>query len=113
LLVFGATPGIAWVFAISYGMSNGVLTIARATVPATLLGSEQIGSVLGNLARPSVVTRAVAPWVFAAVADVAGSTAALAVLAAASFAGLALFLPLMPGRSVEAGVAGEPAGSRG
>jgi predicted MFS family arabinose efflux permease len=96
LLATGAAPGLAWVFAISYGMSNGVLTIARATVPALLLGSDRIGSVLGNLARPSVVTRALAPWAFAAIVHAAGTTVALGVIAAAAVAGALLFVPLMP-----------------
>jgi hypothetical protein len=96
LLATGAAPGLAWVFAISYGMSNGVLTIARATVPASLLGSDKIGSVLGNLARPSVVTRAIAPWAFAAIVHVGGTVAGLGVLAAAAVAGVLLFIPLMP-----------------
>lgn len=96
LLATGAAPILAWVFVVSYGMSNGVLTIARATVPATLLGSDRIGSVLGSLARPSVVTRAIAPWAFAALVHVAGTTVALAVLAAAAVAGALLFVPLVP-----------------
>jgi hypothetical protein len=98
LLATSAAPGLAWAFAISYGMSNGVLTIARATVPAALLGSDQIGSVLGSLARPSVVTRALAPWAFAAIVHVAGTVAALGVLAAAAGAGVLVFGPLVARR---------------
>jgi MFS family permease len=98
LLATGAAPILAWVFVVSYGMSNGVLTIARATVPATLLGSDRIGSLLGSLARPSVVTRAIAPWAFAAIVHVAGTTVALSVLAAAAIAGALLFVPLVRSR---------------
>lgn len=53
-------------FAISYGASNGILTIARGAVPAELFGAQQQGALLGALARPSFVTKALAPALFAA-----------------------------------------------
>jgi hypothetical protein len=96
LLLIGASPALAWVFAATYGMSNGVLTIARATVPAALLGSENIGSLLGRLARPSVVTRAIAPWAFAATTEVAGAIAGTALLLVASLAAVGFYAALLP-----------------
>jgi predicted MFS family arabinose efflux permease len=81
LAMTAATPSLAWAFVIAFGMSNGVLTIARATIPVALFGSEGIGDILGRLGRPAVVARAVAPWCFAVVADAAGSTTAVALLA--------------------------------
>jgi len=59
-LVFGA------LFALCYGASNGILTIARGTVPAELFGPQQQGALLGALARPSFIAKALAPGVFAA-----------------------------------------------
>ena len=59
-LVFGA------LFAISYGASNGILTIARGTAPVELFGAQQQGALLGALARPSFVAKALAPALFAA-----------------------------------------------
>jgi predicted MFS family arabinose efflux permease len=59
-IVFGA------LFALCYGASNGILTIARGTVPAELFGAQQQGALLGALARPSFVAKALAPALFAA-----------------------------------------------
>ena len=53
-------------FALCYGASNGILTIARGTVPAELFGAQQQGTLLGALARPSFVAKALAPALFAA-----------------------------------------------
>lgn len=53
-------------FALCYGASNGILTIARGTVPAELFGPQQQGALLGALARPSFFAKALAPALFAA-----------------------------------------------
>ena len=51
----------AFAFALVYGASNGVMTIVRGTVPAELFGRRDFGALLGRLARPQLVARAVAP----------------------------------------------------
>lgn len=61
----GAT-GFGVLFALCYGASNGILTIARGTVPAELFGPQQQGALLGALARPSFIAKAFAPALFAA-----------------------------------------------
>jgi predicted MFS family arabinose efflux permease len=48
-------------FAIPYGWSNGLMTIARGTVPAELFGTRGYGALLGRLALPQFVLRAIAP----------------------------------------------------
>jgi hypothetical protein len=57
--------GPAWIlalaFALMYGWSNGVMTIVRGTVPAELFGSRGYGALLGRLARPSFICKAIAP----------------------------------------------------
>jgi len=58
---------LAALFAMLYGFANGVLTIARGTVPAELFGRNAYGALLGRLARPQLVARAVAPLALAAV----------------------------------------------
>jgi Na+-translocating ferredoxin:NAD+ oxidoreductase RnfD subunit len=58
---------MAALFAVLYGFANGVLTIARGTVPAELFGRDAYGALLGRLARPQLVARAVAPLALAAV----------------------------------------------
>jgi hypothetical protein len=52
---------VALAFAIPYGWSNGVMTIVRGTVPAELFGQREYGALLGRLARPQFLAKAVAP----------------------------------------------------
>lgn len=52
-------------FAVCYGASNGILTIARGTVPTELFGSHGQGELFGALARPSFFAKAFAPALFA------------------------------------------------
>jgi hypothetical protein len=64
LVVFTQVRGVwivALVFAIPYGWSNGVMTIVRGTVPAELFGTRGYGALLGRLAGPQFVLKAVAP----------------------------------------------------
>ena len=70
LLLFAlahAAPPAAYAFAGVYGASNGVMTIARGTVPAELFGRRDFGTLLGRLARPQLVARAMAPVMLALV----------------------------------------------
>ena len=52
---------VALAFAIVYGWSNGVMTIVRGTVPAELFGQRGYGALLGRLARPQFILKAIAP----------------------------------------------------
>ena len=52
---------VALAFAGMYGWSNGVMTIVRGTVPGELFGHRQFGALLGRLARPQFVAKAIAP----------------------------------------------------
>ncbi len=64
LAIFAVQSGnfaLAVLFAVLYGWSNGVLTIVRGTVPAELFGREGYGALLGRLAMPQVIARALAP----------------------------------------------------
>ena len=51
----------ALAFAALYGWSNGIMTIVRGTVPAELLGHSGYGALLGRLAQPQFIARAIAP----------------------------------------------------
>lgn len=57
----------AFLFAALYGFSNGIMTIVRATVPAELYGRVGYGVLLGKLARPAFIAKAVAPVTFSVV----------------------------------------------
>ena len=64
LLLLSQVRGLmltALAFALVYGFSNGVMTIVRGTVPAELFGRRDFGTLLGRLARPQLIARAVAP----------------------------------------------------
>ncbi|MGC1818363.1 MAG: MFS transporter, partial [Casimicrobiaceae bacterium] len=52
---------VALAFALLYGWSNGVMTIVRGTVPAELFGQRDYGALLGRLARPQFMLKAIAP----------------------------------------------------
>ncbi len=87
---------VALLFALLFGLSNGVVTIVRGTVPAELFGRVGYGRILGNLAAPALFARAVAPLAFAPLASAQTTPTGwlvallvLAVLSAASF-GLAV-----------------------
>jgi len=69
LVVFtqlSASFALAVVFVTLYGWSNGVMTIVRSTVPAEIIGRERYGELLGRLAKPQLITRALAPAALAA-----------------------------------------------
>jgi hypothetical protein len=104
VLVAGVKIGIvaALVFAGFYGLSNGVMTIVRGTVPAELFGRAGYGALLGRLAAPSLVARAAAPValaMFAAPRDAPqGALIVLLALAALSLAAyfVAIRRPVRP-----------------
>lgn len=75
-------------FALLHGSGNGILTIARGTVPLALFGPENYGYRLGLLGMPSRFLSALAPFVFAVLLEHIGS-AILLVTAALSLAALA------------------------
>ncbi|MFO1314466.1 MAG: MFS transporter [Burkholderiales bacterium] len=65
LAVFTQVGGVwivALAFAIPYGWANGIMTIVRGTVPAELFGHREYGALLGRLALPQFVLKAVAPF---------------------------------------------------
>ena len=95
MILLNVIPGeIAFgtLFALCYGASNGILTIARGTVPVELFGAQQQGALLGALARPSFIAKALAPSIFAAGLSAGFSLqAGVALLALFSGIGLASF----------------------
>ena len=62
-LLHGASP-LAFAVAGLYGISNGLMTIVRGVVPAELYGRRDYSVLLGRLARPAFVARALAPFAF-------------------------------------------------
>ena len=84
-------PGALSIFVVLYGAGNGLLTIARGTVPLALFGPAGYGERTGLLGAPARAVQAVAPLAFGLLLDELG-LAAIAVAAGASLAALvALF----------------------
>jgi hypothetical protein len=86
LLPFSAA--LAAIFAVMYGTANGLLTIARGTVPLTLFGASGYGRLVGRIGGPFLVVQALAPVVVTYVAERASDAAGLTLVA--GFAGVAL-----------------------
>lgn len=64
LVVFGGPA--AYAFAVIHGAGNGILTIAKGTLPLALFGAAGYGERLGWLNAPARVLQAAAPVVFGA-----------------------------------------------
>lgn len=85
LLFLGGGAGWAAVpFAVLYGVSIGMNTIARGTVPLALFGPKGYGARLGRLAAPAFIAESIAPVAYAFVIAWHGAWAGLAVAAIAS-----------------------------
>ncbi len=70
LLVFaGISSRVAVIFALVYGVSNGVMTIARGALPIAMFGVAGYGKVIGRIARPAQILQAVAPFAFASIIE--------------------------------------------
>lgn len=70
LALFG--PPAAMVFAFLYGAGNGLLTIARGTVPLVIFGPHGYGARNGLLGAPARTAQAFAPILFGLLLDVIG-----------------------------------------
>ncbi len=65
LAIFTQVHGVwivALAFVIPYGWANGIMTIVRGTVPAEMFGQRNYGALLGRLALPQFITKAIAPF---------------------------------------------------
>ena len=88
--IFGAPAASA--FALLHGSGNGILTIARGTLPLSIFGPKDFGYRLGIIGAPARMAQAVAPLAFGLLIDVMG-TKVLMVSSALSLSALAaLFL---------------------
>ena len=68
-----AGGGAASVFAIFFGLGNGILTIARGTLPLAIFGSQNYGYRLGIIGAPARMAQAAAPLAFGLLIDSVGS----------------------------------------
>jgi predicted MFS family arabinose efflux permease len=82
----------ASVFAVFHGAGNGVLTIARGTLPLAIFGPENYGYRLGIIGAPARMAQAAAPLLFGLLIDAMGSRVLIVTSALSILALLALFL---------------------
>jgi MFS family permease len=68
-----AGGGAASVFAIFHGAGNGILTIARGTLPLAIFGPENYGYRLGLIGAPARMAQAAAPLAFGLLIERMGS----------------------------------------
>jgi predicted MFS family arabinose efflux permease len=86
---------LAMPFTILHGAGNGILTIARGTVPLAVFGPENYGYRLGILGAPARILQAGAPLAFGALLDHYGASA-LIVSSALCLMALAAMLAVKP-----------------
>jgi len=93
ILPMGGPVG-AGIFAVMYGMSNGILTINRGTLPLALFGPSGYATVLGWLAVPVQLAQAAAPTLAAPVVATLPAIDVFMIAGVMGLAAAALLLPL-------------------
>lgn len=96
LMALAGAP-FAAVFVIFHGAGNGILTIAKGTLPLVLFGPQGYGARQGLLMVPARIAQALAPWLFGVCLDQWGAGA----LWLSATLGLVAFGALMALRSSE------------
>src|SRR6201999_3570419 len=97
-LILALTGGAAAsVFALFHGAGNGILTIARGTLPLAIFGPKDYAYRLGLIGAPSRIAQAVAPLAFGLLIDPLGK-GIVVVSAGLSLAAL-VALALLPARA--------------
>lgn len=95
--LFIAGPIAAPVFGVLHGAGNGILTIAKGTLPLVLFGPAGYGQRQGALTVAARIAQALAPWLFGVALDRWGA-GSLVVSAGLSLAALVALLLLRPVR---------------
>ncbi|HMK81907.1 MAG TPA: MFS transporter [Xanthobacteraceae bacterium] len=92
LALLGFSAPVAILFAVMFGVANGLSTIARGAVPLALFGAAGYGRIVGRIAAPSLIVIAIAPMVVAFMAERVSDAAALGATAGFAALSLACFL---------------------
>lgn len=108
-LIFWGGAWFAAPFTLLHGAGNGILTIARGTVPLAIFGRENYGYRLGLLGAPARLAQAGAPLAFGLLIERYGG-AALGVSSAFCLAGFAALMLVRTGARQNAAAAGESEG---
>jgi predicted MFS family arabinose efflux permease len=98
IAIFGGVAAPA--FALLYGAGNGILTIARGTLPLAIFGPENYAYRLGLIGAPSRICQALAPLAFGLLIEPMGRWV-VAVSAGLSLAALIALMSLRRSRAAE------------
>jgi predicted MFS family arabinose efflux permease len=99
-IAFFGAPAAA-VFGVLHGAGNGILTIAKGTLPLVIFGPQGYGRRQGVLMVPARITQALAPWLFGLALDRWGAGALAVSASVGTLAFAALFL--LRGREAASG----------
>ncbi|MFT0532861.1 MFS transporter [Castellaniella hirudinis] len=75
VVLLATGPALASVFAILHGAGNGILTIAKGTLPLALFGAQGYGARQGWLMLPARIAQALAPFLFGLALNAWGANA--------------------------------------
>ncbi len=110
LIFAGQSTAVAVAAIAIYGVSTGLSTVMRASIPLNLFGRLSYGTTLGRIALPMNIACAIAPIFFASLIARAGPTVSMIVGAGiASIAVVAMVLLDRKTRAASGAVAGEAA----
>ncbi len=87
-------PYAAMGFAVLYGMSNGIMTVNRGTLPLAMFGAAGYARILGWLAVPVLLAQATAPTVSAPLVAMLPAVDVFLVCGAAAAVAVLFLLPL-------------------
>jgi MFS family permease len=96
LLAFGLPAAIP--FALLHGAGNGIITIAKGTLPLAVFGPHGYGARQGWLAMPAQSLQALAPWLFGLALQSSPQAVMWLACAVSSAAVVALWLLRLPQR---------------
>lgn len=100
ILLFGTQAWAIACFCILYGLSNGVITIVRGTLPQAMFGSEHYGAISGAMAGPSLLAKASGPIVAAWVLHEGGApTVLVTALFGVALASVGLYFAAVAGEA--------------
>ncbi len=99
LMLASGAAFAAIAFVMIYGASQGLITIARGTVPLQLFGAAGYGALIGRITGLRFFVNAAGPLVFAAAETRLSMEAALAIMAGAALFSLIAFLMIRAPRT--------------
>jgi hypothetical protein len=109
--LLAAGPVAAPIFGLLHGAGNGLMTIAKGTLPLSIFGHQGYGRRQGLLVAPARVSQALAPWLFGLL--LASSSQWALVLTTSLGAAAMLALLLMRGSSPNKLIPGAPKSAAG